>query len=87
MSEWLRSSLGVVALLLALLVWKVAFADKRGARLVDSIKGGKRPATPAFRLSVIWPHVDLWPAPLCRALSDGFVSPDEMARALARWAY
>jgi cytochrome c biogenesis protein CcmG, thiol:disulfide interchange protein DsbE len=70
-------SLGVVACLLGLLVWKVVF-DKSGAHLVAAIKHGRRPVAPAFRLGVIWPHDGYWPAPLRRALDDHVVSLYEL---------
>ncbi len=71
-------TLGVVALLLGLLIWKVAFADKSGARLVDAIARGKRPIAPPVRLVVIWPHDETWPAPLHRALDDNVVALSEL---------
>ncbi|TML67813.1 MAG: TlpA family protein disulfide reductase [Actinobacteria bacterium] len=70
-------SLGVVACLLGLLVWKVVF-DKSGAQLVAAIKHGRRPVAPAFRLGVIWPHTEYWPVTLRPALDDGVVSLYEL---------
>ena len=70
-------SIGLVALLLGLLIWRVAFANG-GGRLVDAVKHGKRPLAPAFRLDVIWPHDETWPPPLRRALDDHRVSLDEL---------
>ena len=71
-------SVGVVLLLLGLLIWKIAFADKSGGRLVASIRDGKQPLAPAFRHGVIWPRAELWPAPLRRALDDDVVSLSEL---------
>jgi cytochrome c biogenesis protein CcmG/thiol:disulfide interchange protein DsbE len=70
-------SLGVVACLLGLLVWKVVF-DKSGAHLVAAIKHGRRPVAPVFRLGVIWPRDEYWPASLRPALDDHLVSLDEL---------
>jgi cytochrome c biogenesis protein CcmG/thiol:disulfide interchange protein DsbE len=49
--------------MLALLVWRVVEVG-RGGRLVSEIRGHRRPAAPAFRLPVIWPHAETWPAAL-----------------------
>ena len=70
-------SVGLVALLLGLLLWKVAFANG-GGRLVEAVKHGKRPPAPAFSLGVIWPRDELWPKPLRHALDDHVVSLYEL---------
>jgi cytochrome c biogenesis protein CcmG, thiol:disulfide interchange protein DsbE len=46
-------TLAVVAALLGLLIWKVAHQGA-GARIVQEIATGKRPAAPDFRLKPIW---------------------------------
>jgi cytochrome c biogenesis protein CcmG, thiol:disulfide interchange protein DsbE len=66
-------SLGVVASLLALLIWRVTKTSK-GADLVAAIRADKQPPAPAFLLGVIWPHTETWPAAL-RPLAAGKVSP------------
>ncbi len=71
-------SIGVVALLLGLLIWRVAFADKSGGRLVAAIARDRRPAAPAFHLGVIWPHDETWPKPLHRSLNDNLVALTEL---------
>ena len=70
-------SVGLVALLFGLLVWRVAFANS-GGRLVDAVKHGKRPLAPAFSLGVIWPRDKLWPKPLRHALDDHVVALYEL---------
>ncbi len=46
-------ALTVVAALLGLLIWKVAHQGA-GAKVVQEIAAGKRPAAPGFRLKPIW---------------------------------
>jgi cytochrome c biogenesis protein CcmG, thiol:disulfide interchange protein DsbE len=46
-------ALVAVAALLGLLIWRVAHQDA-GAKLVDEIAAGKRPAAPDFRLRPLW---------------------------------
>jgi len=46
-------TLAVVAALLGLLIWKVAHQGA-GAKLVQEIASGKRPAAPEFELKPIW---------------------------------
>ncbi len=78
---WLRGlqlfTLGLVAGLLALLVWRV-ITHGRGARLVSEIKAQKRPAAPSFNLKVIWPHTETWPPALRSAVADKRVSLVEL---------
>ena len=78
---WLRGlqlfTLGLVAGLLALLVWRV-ITHGRGARLVSEIKAQKMPAAPFFDLKVIWNHTETWPRALQAATQDGRVSLAEL---------
>ncbi len=75
--RWLRmlqiGSLAVVAGLLALLGWRIV-AGSRGSDLVAAVKASKKPAAPLFRLPVIWPHDETWPARLHRTLVGGHLS-------------
>jgi cytochrome c biogenesis protein CcmG/thiol:disulfide interchange protein DsbE len=66
-----------VALLLALLVWKVAH-NSSGAGLVAAIKRGERPAAPTFDLPVIWNRPDMWPQRVRPALADDRISLVEL---------
>lgn len=66
-----------VALLLSLLIWKVAQGSS-GASLVAAIKRGDRPAAPAFDLPVIWNRPQMWPQRVRPALADGRVSLAEL---------
>ena len=70
------TTLGLVAGLLALLVWRLV-GSERGASLVSSVKHGKRPSAPAFTLPVIWSHPESWPRALRPAVRDGRISIDE----------
>lgn len=70
-------SLGLVASLLALLVWRLV-DEGAGGRLVGKIRTGKAPPAPRFALRVIWAHAETWPPGLRRALADGKVSPAEL---------
>lgn len=66
-----------VAGLLGLLVWRLA-SQGEGKQLVKDVAADKRPAAPAFRLKVIWPRVETWPAGLRAALGDGRISLAEL---------
>jgi cytochrome c biogenesis protein CcmG/thiol:disulfide interchange protein DsbE len=74
---WLRGlqlfTLGLVAGLLALLVWRVV-THGQGAQLVSEIKAQKKPAAPSFDLKVIWAHTETWPPGLRRTTRDGRLS-------------
>ena len=78
---WLRGlqlfTLGLVAGLLGLLVWRV-ITHGQGARLVSEIKAQKEPAAPSFDLKVIWPHDETWPRVLQPVTGDGRVSLAEL---------
>lgn len=71
-------ALALVVSLLALLVWKVAFATS-GAGLVAAIKRGDKPMAPSFDLPVIWDRRATWPKRVRPALADGRVSLTELA--------
>jgi len=66
-----------VALLLALLVWKVVHGSS-GAGLVSAIKRGDRPVAPTFDLPVIWNRRQLWPQRVRPALADDRISLTEL---------
>lgn len=66
-----------VALLLGLLVWKVA-RGSTGAGLVEAIKRGDRPAAPAFDLPLIWSRPAAWPQRVRPALDDRRVALTEL---------
>lgn len=68
---------GLVAALLALLVW-ATLAAGRGSSLVARIAAGKKPAAPAFTLGVIWPQTETWPAALKAAVADSRVNLREL---------
>lgn len=70
-------AVGLVALLLVLLVWKLV-AEKSGANLVADIDAGRKPAAPAFELSVVWRGEGTLPNTLRGALDDGKVSLAEL---------
>ena len=78
---WLRGlqlfTLGLVAGLLALLVWRV-ITHGQGARLVSEVKAQRKPEAPQFDLKVIWPHTETWPPALRRAIDDDRVSLAEL---------
>ena len=78
---WLRGlqlfTLGLVAGLLALLVWRV-ITHGQGARLVSEIKAQKKPAAPSFDLKVLWDHTETWPRGLILATRDGRISLAEL---------
>ena len=70
-------SLALVFGLLGLLVYRVAQGNP-GKGLVASIRDGKKPAAPGFRLKVLWAQTETWDARARRALADGRVSPSEL---------
>ena len=78
---WLRGlqlfTLGLVAGLLALLVWRV-ITHEQGARLVSQIKAQKDPEAPQFDLKVIWRHTETWPPALRPAVDYNRVSLAEL---------
>jgi len=55
------AALTLVGGLLALLVWRVVNTGQ-GGRLVNAVREHKRPIAPDFRLGVLWPHTETWPA-------------------------
>jgi len=70
---WLALKLTAVAAaagVLGLLAWATPSAGS-GSSLVARIAAGKRPAAPAFDLSVIWPQARTWPKGLKATLADG----------------
>jgi cytochrome c biogenesis protein CcmG, thiol:disulfide interchange protein DsbE len=70
-------ALAAVAGMLFLLVWRVVEVG-RGSRLVSQIRDNKKPAAPAFRLPVIWPHSKTWPTSLRQAIAGGEVNLREL---------
>ena len=71
------AAVGLVAALLALLIWRV-IDQRRGAHLVSLIKEGKKPPAPSFALPVLWNRTETWPADTRKALTDGKLSPKEL---------
>jgi cytochrome c biogenesis protein CcmG, thiol:disulfide interchange protein DsbE len=71
------AAVGLVAGLLALLIWRV-IDHGRGAHLVSLIEEGKEPSAPSFVLPVLWDRGETWPSDARAALSDGKLSPDEL---------
>lgn len=71
------AAVGLVAALLALIVWRVV-SGGRGAELVSNIKHGKKPPAPAFVLPVIWSRAETWPHSLLPALDDGKIAIAEL---------
>lgn len=67
----------VVLALLGLLVWRVIHAG-RGQNLVAAVKRGAAPNAPQFRLAVLWPVTETWPANAETILADGHVSTREL---------
>lgn len=63
--------------LLALLVWAL-LASSKGSNLVRQVADGKKPPAPSFKLTVIWPHSETWPAGAAHALTDGRLSLREL---------
>lgn len=72
------AAVGLVASLLALLVWQVIHRG-RGAELVANVKHGRKPPAPAFTLPVIWPHTETWPRSLRPAVEDGRIALEEVS--------
>jgi cytochrome c biogenesis protein CcmG/thiol:disulfide interchange protein DsbE len=70
-------AVATVAALLGLLVQQT-MAKEAGPHLVSEVNAGTRPLAPDFRLSVLWPHTQTWPAALRPALADGHLSPREL---------
>jgi cytochrome c biogenesis protein CcmG/thiol:disulfide interchange protein DsbE len=70
-------SLALVGGLLGLLVYRVAQGNP-GKGLLASIREGKKPTAPAFRLKVLWLRAETWPQSARTALSDGRVSLSEL---------
>jgi cytochrome c biogenesis protein CcmG/thiol:disulfide interchange protein DsbE len=73
----MAGSLVLVFGLLGLLVYRVAQGNP-GKGLVASIRAGKKPAAPEFRLKVLWPHTETWATGARQALADGQVSLSEL---------
>jgi cytochrome c biogenesis protein CcmG, thiol:disulfide interchange protein DsbE len=63
-------TLAAVAGMLVLLIWRVVEVG-RGSRLVSEIRDQRRPAAPAFRLPIIWPRSETWPAGLRSPITGG----------------
>jgi thiol-disulfide isomerase/thioredoxin len=55
------AALTLVGGLLGLLVWRVVNAGQ-GGRLVNAVREHKKPIAADFRLGVLWPHTETWPA-------------------------
>jgi cytochrome c biogenesis protein CcmG, thiol:disulfide interchange protein DsbE len=70
-------AVAVVALLLGLLVQQT-LVQGGGTHLLSDLDAGKKPAAPAFDLSVIWPRAETWPASLQGALADERVALREL---------
>jgi cytochrome c biogenesis protein CcmG, thiol:disulfide interchange protein DsbE len=70
-------AVATVAALIGLLVQQT-MAKEAGPHLVSEVNAGDRPLAPDFRLSVLWPHAQTWPAALRPALADGSLSPREL---------
>jgi cytochrome c biogenesis protein CcmG, thiol:disulfide interchange protein DsbE len=70
-------SLALVFGLLGLLVYRVAQGNP-GQGLVESIQARKKPMAPSFRLQVLWPRAETWPAAARRSLADDEVSLAEL---------
>lgn len=70
-------SVGLVAALLVLLVWKVAAGDN-GTTLVADVRAGTKPAAPRFDLPLIWARYETWPRGIRSAVEDGRVTSDEL---------
>jgi cytochrome c biogenesis protein CcmG/thiol:disulfide interchange protein DsbE len=79
--SWLRVlqvlAVALVAGLLALLGWRLVDRGS-GAALVSDIRSEKKPQAPAFKLKVIWPHTETWPARLRLTVADGKVALNEL---------
>jgi cytochrome c biogenesis protein CcmG, thiol:disulfide interchange protein DsbE len=70
-------TVGLVAGLLALLIWRVVDKGK-GAELVSKISDGRKPPAPSFSLPVLWNRSETWPDHARQALKDGKLSPAEL---------
>jgi cytochrome c biogenesis protein CcmG/thiol:disulfide interchange protein DsbE len=70
-------SLALVVGLLGLLVYKVAQGNP-GKGLLASIREGKKPIGPEFRLNVLWGHTETWNARARQTLADGRISLSEL---------
>jgi len=70
-------SLALVFGLLGLLVYKVAQGNP-GKGLLASIREGKKPMAPEFRLKVLWRHTETWNTRARQTLADGRISPSEL---------
>ena len=71
------AAISTVAALLGLLVQQT-MAKEAGPHLVSEVKAGTRPLAPDFRLSILWPDAQTWPATLRPALADDRLSPREL---------
>ena len=71
------AALAIVAGLLALLVWRVVVRND-GSRFASDIAAGKRPAAPAFTLSVISRETSAWPSSLRRAVAQNELSLQQL---------
>ena len=71
-------AIGLVVALLGLLIWRVGRHDS-GAKLVDDITAGKRPAAPEFRLHPIWPSALGASSRLSAAIAHGEVTVADLA--------
>jgi cytochrome c biogenesis protein CcmG, thiol:disulfide interchange protein DsbE len=72
-------SLALVFGLLGLLVYKVAQGNP-GKGLLASIREGKKPTAPEFRLKVLWRQTETWNARARLALADRRISLSELGR-------
>jgi cytochrome c biogenesis protein CcmG, thiol:disulfide interchange protein DsbE len=70
-------SLALVVGLLGLLVYKVAQGNP-GKGLLASVREGKKPVAPEFRLKVLWGHSETWDARARQTLADGRISLSEL---------
>lgn len=73
----MTGSLALVFGLLGLLVYRVAQGNP-GKGLVASVREGKKPSAPEFRLKVLWPHTETWDVSARQALADDRVSLSEL---------
>jgi cytochrome c biogenesis protein CcmG, thiol:disulfide interchange protein DsbE len=71
-------ALVAVAALLGLLIWRVAHQDA-GAKLVNEIAAGKRPAAPDFALHPLWSDAEGATSRLRAAIRRGSVSVADLA--------
>jgi cytochrome c biogenesis protein CcmG/thiol:disulfide interchange protein DsbE len=71
------ASVGLVAGLLGLLIWRVATVG-RGSHLVADVRANKKPVAPGFDLKILWPHAETWPAEARSALTDGRLRLSEL---------